>query len=225
MLRGGEDDDILDGGADNDRVIGGSDDDEVMGGLGNDRLEGRTGDDNLDGDDGNDTVLGGDGDDIMTTGGGRDTVHIDPSNPNEGNDVVTDFRGPSGLDATSGDSINFALADVLAADPGLPAADGDAGTLSLADFDASANWTVDASEDGNLLLIHPNGSVELANVAFTGQTFTSLGSTITIDGAEFSEPIPVGDGTDDVAGDEDVAEEEVVMAQLAFPDPMQAAFA
>ena len=67
------------------------------------------------------------------------------------------------LDPTAGDFINFALADLLEADPELPAADGDASSLSLADFDASANWTLGASEGGGLLLTHPNGSVEFAS--------------------------------------------------------------
>lgn len=171
-------------------------------------LTGTDGDDVIIAGGGDDTVTPGSGNDIITLGGGRDTVNIDPSNPNEGNDVITDFSAPSALDPTSGDTINFALEHVLEADPDLPAADGDAESLSLADFDASANWTIGASEAGNLLLAHPNGSVELGNVAFADQTFEGLSSMITIDGEEVTEPIPVddvadGDDGDDVADGDD----------------------
>ena len=169
-------------------------------------LTGTDGDDVIIAGGGDDTVTPGSGNDIITLGSGRDTVNIDPSNPNEGNDVITDFSAPSALDPTSGDVINFALDDVLAADPDLPAADGDASSLSLADFDASANWGVGASEGGNLLLAHPNGSVELGNVAFANQTFASLSSMITIDGEEVSEPIPVDD---DVADGDDGVDDGV----------------
>jgi Ca2+-binding RTX toxin-like protein len=190
---------------------------------------------------GDDTITPLGGNDIITTGGGSDSVNLDPSNPDEGNDLITDFSVPSGPpDAMEGDSINFALEDLLAADPDVPAADGDATTLSLADFDSSENWTLDPSEDGNALLIHPNGSVELADVAAADQGFADLASMITIDGEEFSEPITVDDGTegdgtegddgtgddgtdgdDDVAGDEDSADGEEETTQAASPDLME----
>ena len=94
----------------------------------------------IDAGDGDDTITPLGGNDIIITGGGSDTVNLDPSNPDEGNDVITDFSVPSDLDATEGDFIDFGpLTALLEADPGLPAADGDASSLSLADFDASAN--------------------------------------------------------------------------------------
>jgi hypothetical protein len=180
----------------------------VQGTDGGQELTGTERADLIDAGGGDDTITPLGGNDIITTGGGSDSVNLDPSNPDEGNDLITDFSVPSGPAATEGDSINFALEDVLAADPDVPAADGDATTLSLADFDSSENWTLDPSEDGNALLIHPNGSVELADVAAADLGFADLASMITIDGEEFSEPIPVNDGTDgdDVAdGDGDDA--------------------
>ena len=156
---------------------------------------------------GDDTITPGSGSDIIATGEGRDTVNIDPSNASEGADVITDFTAPSALDPTLGDFINFALADLLESDPDLPAADGDATTLSLADFDASDTFTLGASEDGEVLMTHPGGSVEFSNITFRNQVFANLGPVIKVDGEEFAAPIPVesdgggdGDGGDGTGG-------------------------
>jgi Ca2+-binding RTX toxin-like protein len=155
-------------------------------------LTGTDGDDVIDALGGDDTITPLSGDDIIATGEGRDTVNIDPSNANEGADTITDFSAPSELDPTAGDFINFELAKLLEADPELPAADGDAASLSLADFDASANWTLGSSEAGALLFTHPGGSVEFSNAAFSGQQFADLGAVITVDGAEIpADGIPV----------------------------------
>jgi hypothetical protein len=156
------------------------------------QLTGTDGDDVIDAKGGDDTITPLSGDDIIATGAGRDTVNIDPSNPNEGHDIITNFTAPNELDPTVGDSINFALAKLLAADPALPAADGDAASLKLADFDASANWTLGSSEAGNLLFTHPGSSVEFSNAVFGGQQFADLGPVIKVDGAEVpTEGIPV----------------------------------
>jgi Ca2+-binding RTX toxin-like protein len=154
-------------------------------------LTGTDGGDVIDAKGGDDTITPLSGDDVISTGAGHDQVNIDPSNPNEGADTITDFSVPSALDPTAGDFIAFKLDDILAADPDLPAADGDAASLSLADLDASDNWTLGASDDGNLLFTHPGGSVEFANAEFTDQQFADLGSSILVDGQEFNEPIAV----------------------------------
>jgi Ca2+-binding RTX toxin-like protein len=156
-----------------------------------DTLTGTDGNDVIDAKGGNDIITPGSGDDTITTGAGRDQVNIDPSNPNEGHDTITDFSAPGGLNPTAGDSLAFKLADILAADPALPAADGDASSLSLDDLDASGNWTLSAASDGNLLFTHPGGSVEFSDIAFTDQHFADLGSAILVDGREFTSPIPV----------------------------------
>jgi Ca2+-binding RTX toxin-like protein len=168
----------------------------VQGTDAGEELTGTDQDDVIDALGGDDTITPLSGDDIIATGEGRDTVNIDPSNANEGADTITGFSAPSELDPTAGDYVNFALADLLEADPDLPAADGDASSLSLDDFDASENWTLGSSDDGNLLLTHPGGSVEFTNAVFSDQTFTNLASVIKVDGEEFSESIPVDDGTD-----------------------------
>lgn len=173
-------------------------------------LVGTEGDDVVDALGGDDTITGLSGDDIIATGAGRDTVNLDPSNPDEGDDVITDFSAPSDLDATAGDFINFALEDLLEADPDLPAADGDASSLSLDDFDASENWTLGSSEDGNLLVTHPGGSVEFTNAVFTDQMFADLGAVIKVDGEEFDQPIPVDGGDDGTGGGEVAGGDETV---------------
>jgi Ca2+-binding RTX toxin-like protein len=208
-------------------------------------LTGTEGDDVINALGGDDTITPLSGDDIITTGDGRDTVNVDPSNSDEGHDVITDFNAPNDLDSAVGDSINFASADVLEADPDLPAADGDANSLSLADFDASENWTLGSSEGGNLLLTHPNGSVELTNLTFSGQTFAGLGPMIKVDDTDFGEPIPVGDGIDgedgtdgeevaggedglggeDVTGSEDIAGGEQEVAEISPSESLEEAIA
>jgi Ca2+-binding RTX toxin-like protein len=160
-----------------------------------DTLTGTDGDDVIDAKGGDDSITPGSGDDIVTTGEGRDQVNIDPSNPTEGQDTITDFSAPSGLDPTAGDYLAFNLADIFAADPSLPAADGDASSLSLDDLDESGNWTLSAGNDGNLLFTHPGGSVEFSNVAFNDQHFADVGSSILVDGREFTTPIPVESAT------------------------------
>jgi Ca2+-binding RTX toxin-like protein len=156
----------------------------VQGTDAGEQLTGTDGDDVINALGGDDTITALSGDDIISTGEGRDTVNIDPSNANEGADTITDFSAPNELDPSVGDSINFELAKLLEADSELPAADGDAGSLSLADFDASANWTLGASEAGDVLFTHPGGSVEFSNIAFGNQQFADLGAVIKVDGAE-----------------------------------------
>src|SRR5690606_14492518 len=143
---------------------------------GADDLTGTDGDDTIDAMGGDDTITPLDGDDTITTGAGADTINIDPSNDDEGDDVVTDF------DRGGGDTINFTSDDLEEADPDLAGADGDDTSISAADFDASQNWTLSESADGNLVLTHPGGSVELGGTAFNNQTFADLASSITVDG-------------------------------------------
>jgi hypothetical protein len=157
-----------------------------------DNLTGTDGNDVIDAKGGNDIITPGSGDDTITTGDGRDQVNIDPNNPNEGHDIITDFSAPGGLNPTSGDFLAFKSADILAADPNLPAADGDPTTLSLDDLDKSGKWTLSAAKDGNLLFTHPGGSVEFSDIPFNDQHFADLGSSILVDGREFTPPIPVG---------------------------------
>ena len=196
-------------------------------------LTGTAGADVIDALGGDDTITPLAGDDIIATGAGRDTVNIDPSNANAGADVITDFSAPSDVDPTVGDSINFALADLLAADPELPAADGTATSLTLADFDASANWTLDAADDGNLLLTHPGGSVEFGDIAFNDQQFADLGAAIKVDGAEIPTeevPVPVeppsggeanGGGEPPASGDEAAGGGDVTGAEGATESEQQ----
>jgi Ca2+-binding RTX toxin-like protein len=163
----------------------------IQGTDGPDVLPGTEDGDVIDALGGDDDITPDSGDDIVATGEGRDTVNLDPSNPDEGADVVTDFTAPDTLDPSVGDYIN--LVNVLEADPDLPAADGEASSLSPEDFDASANWTLGAGEGGAILFTHPGGSVEFTDTTFDGQTFAALAEAgvLKIDGEVFDEDIPV----------------------------------
>jgi hypothetical protein len=161
----------------------------------------------------NDTINGLSGADTMAGGPGSDDFQFDPSNPLEGTDVIQDFAfqatttGPSQPpQATPGatpppqatpmtgpsqlDYVALASAQVLAADPDLPGADGDETSLSLDDFEASPNWNLSSSVAGSLLVEHPGGSIEFVGVPSNAVTsFNDLAPFIKVDGQIWSGPI------------------------------------
>jgi len=119
---GGDGEDQLFGGAGDDTLNGDGGNDVLYGGLGNDKLSGGDGDDVLVGgggdklgdltqhtvyDDGNDVIEGGAGNDILWGMGGNDTLTGGAGNdlfifgPNEGHDIITDFKpGEDHVDLT-----------------------------------------------------------------------------------------------------------------------------
>ena len=157
----------------------------------------------------NDTITGLSGADTIAGGSGSDDFQFDPSNPLEGTDVIQDFAfqattgpsqpvtGPSQPPPTTPmtgpsqlDYVALASAQVLAADPDLPGADGDETSLSLDDFDASPNWNLSSSTAGSLLFRHPGGSVEFANIpSNTANTFNDVAPFLKVDGEIWSGPI------------------------------------
>ena len=110
------------------------------------------------GTDGADRLAGGDGDSLLVGGRGPDAFLFDPSNPNEGHDLIADFN------LAEGDAVVLRLDDILDADPDLAEAAGDHDELEPQDFDADPDWTVTESPDGNLVVGHPGGSIELQGV-------------------------------------------------------------
>jgi Ca2+-binding RTX toxin-like protein len=130
------------------------------------------------GGDGEDILIGGSGDDTLSGGADADDFLFNPDNPNEGSDVITDF-------AVGEDKIVLSITDILSADPDLPAADpdGDPDALEIGDFDASDNWNVEASEDGDVTVVHPGGAFELDGIAFGDATdsFAELAALDTIE--------------------------------------------
>ncbi len=150
---------------------------------GNDVVRGYDGADSLNGGAGDDTLRGEAGDDVLTGGLGADTFAIRAGKWGEGNDVITDFQADL-------DTVDLKSADILKASPHLASLSGDFLTIEASDFDASADWTLEASANGNLLIVHPSGSIELTGIGYGGETdsFADLLSFATIDGAS----IPAG---------------------------------
>ncbi len=166
-------------GTDESEDLPGTDDDDVIDALG-----------------GDDTLTGGSGDDILNGGAGGDDFAFDPSNEDEGDDTVLDFTVQVVTDTAERDYIALGSEQVLAADPDLPAAnngdpdnpDDDENLLTLADFDASANWSLGASEDGWLSITHPNGTIELVGILPSADaSFNDLAPVIKVDGELFPE--------------------------------------
>lgn len=139
--------DVLYGEDGNDILLAGLGQDTVIGGSGDDFLAGETGNDNL------------------TGGTGEDEFFFDPSNISEGNDVILDFE-------IGTDVISLNIDDVLDSTPGIAAASGDTNVLEASDFDAVAEWTLGASDEGNVVVTHPNGTIELAGIAFSDSVDT-----------------------------------------------------
>ena len=183
-LRGTRDDDLLDGQGGDDRLSGRAGDDLLLGGDGNDHLFGGggadlllggVGDDRLSGLRGADTLEGGSGDDHLRGGSGVDRFVFDPSNPDEGADVIRDFTLGEDLLALSAADIARATPEILTALAG-----GDASAVAgagelLAALDASPEWSVFGAPGSNALTVaHPGGTIEFTGLQFAGQTFVDL---------------------------------------------------
>ena len=130
--------------------------------AGNDVVRGYGGDDTLIGGTGDDTLRGEAGSDELTGGDGADIFRIRSGKWGQGDDVITDFE-------LGTDKVVFAGADMLNRDAGLAGGDG---VLGLDDLDASGAFSLGASGDGDLLITHQTGSVEVDGVAFNGTTDT-----------------------------------------------------
>jgi Ca2+-binding RTX toxin-like protein len=132
----------------------------VVGGTaGADSLSGGAGDQALFGLGGDDKLEGGTGNDVLSGGAGSDLFVFNPNRPGEGADVIYDF-------ALGTDKIQLSVADVLASTPGLLALTGDPAAFEFTDLDASALWNLSASADGDLLVTHPNGTIEINGLQF-----------------------------------------------------------
>jgi Ca2+-binding RTX toxin-like protein len=158
MLGGGGDDGLF-GGQGNDLMFGGKGADNLRGGAGNDRMFGGVGNDVMDGGVGDDTLVGGRGNDIMTGGAGADRFLFNPNQHGEGKDRIVDFK-------LGEDKIVLNVADVLASTPGLLGLAGNPNAFDPEDLDVSDKWNLGASSDGDLVVYHPNGTIELDGVKF-----------------------------------------------------------
>jgi len=175
LLSGGRGADALAGDDGKDMLFGRTDDDHLSGGGGKDSLRGGDADDTLFGNAGNDmliagrhadTLIGGSGDDFLFGGKGADKFVFNPNNLGpgnaklEGNDVVADFNIAQGdmlvLDMSTFDQ---ATLDTLAA------TDGDTSKLELIDLLTAGAVSLGASKDGDLLIKHPSGRIELDGIS------------------------------------------------------------
>ena len=163
---GGDGHDKLVGGRGNDILEGGADNDHLSGGRGKDILRGGEDNDYLNGGRGRDILEGGEGNDYLKGGWGADRFIFNPFREGEGHDVVADFnpnRDKLVLDLRDGP------ADVLAA----IAAEGEPGLqfTDLLTFDVDpetdgiqAPVSLGASHDGDLLITHLTGTIELNGI-------------------------------------------------------------
>ncbi len=159
VLVGGQGNDFLWGLAGRDGLFGGAGHDKLFGGRDNDVLRGGAGDDRLFGGSGADSLTGGVGNDVMTGGDGADKFYFNPNRAGEGHDRITDF-------VLGSDTIVLKVADVLASTPGLLGLAGNPNAFDPEDLDASDLWTLSASHDGDLVVGHPNGAIELDGIKF-----------------------------------------------------------
>jgi Ca2+-binding RTX toxin-like protein len=167
-LKGLGGNDVIAGGAGNDMVSGGAGQDRLYGGQGDDMVTGGSGADRIFGGKGNDTIEGGTGKDVLAGGEGADRFVFNPDRDNEGRDRITDFK-------LGEDKIVLSVAAVLASTPGLLELSGDPAAFEPTDLDASDLWNLGASHDGDLVVYHPTGSIELDGVKFAeGLTFSDI---------------------------------------------------
>jgi Ca2+-binding RTX toxin-like protein len=159
VLVGGQGDDFLVGLGGRDGLFGGAGNDALFGGMGDDLLRGGSGNDHLKGNSGNDSITGGTGDDVLVGGRGADKFFFNPAREGEGHDRITDFL-------LGTDTIVLKVADVLASTPGLLGLAGDPNAFDPEDLDVSELWNLSASHDGDLVVSHPMGAIELDGIKF-----------------------------------------------------------
>ena len=158
--------DIILGGRGKDLIKGGEGHDKLFGGRGKDILEGGADNDYLNGGRGKDILEGEEGNDFLKGGWGADRFVFNPFREGEGHDVIADFNPAKDklvLDLSDGDP------DLLA----LIAAEGEAGLqftdLLTFDTDPAADGvqapvSFGASHDGDLLITHLTGTIELNGI-------------------------------------------------------------
>ncbi len=191
--------DLLLGGSGNDHIDGGSGSDAMFGGLGHDTLIGGLGNDRMSGGSGNDHLFGGSGNDILSGGTGADVFYFDPSNFGEGSDRIRDFT-------LGADKISLNAADILRGDADIITQTGDVSLLEATDFDADSDWNVVSSSDGDVVVIHPTGKIELDGIKFGAGTdsfaelLPALQLTGVVAGTSGNDTLAGGDGDQAIFG-------------------------
>ena len=157
LLKGGRGKDYLDGGSGNDALHGDRGSDMLKGGEDNDYLNGGRGADSLEGEEGNDFLVGG---------RGPDSFIFNPFRDGEGNDVVADFNPNSDqlvLDLRLADDATLGAIAEANGEDGLQFTD-----FLFFDTDPAdglqAAVVLGDSGDGDLLITHPTGTIELNGI-------------------------------------------------------------
>ena len=166
LIKGGEGWDLLKGGRGHDILEGDGGNDALHGGRGKDMLNGGEGNDYLNGGRGADMLEGAEGNDYLVGGRGGDSFIFNPFREGEGDDVVADFnpnRDKLVLDLRDGDPELLAMI----------AMEGEEG-LQFTDFltfdtdpetdGIQAAVSLGTSGDGDLLITHPTGTIELNGI-------------------------------------------------------------
>ena len=167
VMKGGDGNDIMLGGWGKDALYGGANHDHLYGGKGDDKLVGGKGADKLNGGKGEDRLEGSSGDDYLRGGLDADQFVFNPNNlgdagsADEGHDRVADFSLAQG-DTLVLDLSTFEQSTL----DSIAASDGDT-DLELTDFLAEGIVTLAASADGDLLISHPAGTIELDGIPST----------------------------------------------------------
>ncbi len=175
-IKGRADLDFIYGFDGNDRIYAGGGDDVVTAGDDNDNIFGGAGEDRIYGDAGNDWITGGTDNDSLFGGSGADKFFFDPSRSGEGIDRIADF------DPTL-DKIALRTSQVLASDPGIAGLSGDPAKLEVSDFDASDVWHLTGSDNGDVIIVHPNGIIQLDGIAYSDDlTFADLAGALQLIG-------------------------------------------
>lgn len=166
MLEGGADNDYLNGGRGADKLDGGEGYDKLIGGRGADHIKGGEGGDYVSGGRGHDTLEGEEGNDFLKGGWGGDRFVFNPFREGEGHDVVADFnpnRDKLVLDLRDGPA--DLLAQIAAEGmPGLQFTDLLTFDTDPATDGIQAPVSLGASNDGDLLITHLTGTIELNGI-------------------------------------------------------------
>lgn len=156
-IEGNDDDDYVNGGRSSDIIDGGDGYDTLLGGRGNDTIKGGADDDYINGGRGKDSLEGEEGDDFLVGGWSSDSFIFNPFREGEGDDVIADFnanRDKLVLDLRDGDP------DLLAS----IVANNDPNELELFDLVDAGAVSLGASHDGDLLITHLTGTIELNGI-------------------------------------------------------------
>ena len=161
LISGGSGDDIIEGGHGDDIIFGGKGDDMITAGAGADWIDGGRGNDTIHGNSTSDEIYGGKGDDVIDGGGGADIL-----DGGKGDDFIEGGIGDDFMTGGSGADIFFFDTSSSFAGQQDVIDDFEIGVDTIRfDQDVDA-FMLQASDDGDLEIVAPGGTIELNGIAF-----------------------------------------------------------